>query len=75
MCCDFDNGECGHMKKRCYSCKEKATTTTYWGNTGNRYKVSVCNECKKFMAESDLRFSRLMAGFAEYNAYYDAKGK
>ena len=75
MCCDFENGWCGHMNKKCYSCKGKASGTTYWGNIGNRYEVPVCNECRKSMAESDRKFSQLVTGFAEYNAYYDAKGK
>ena len=63
------------MNKKCYSCKGKATTTTYWGNTGNRYEVSVCVDCKKSMAESDRKWAGLMRGFAEYNTYYDTKGK
>lgn len=60
---------------RCYTngCKNKPTTTTYWGPTGNRYEVSVCEQCKESMAESDRDFARLMTGFAEYNAYYDSK--
>ena len=61
--------------KKCYSCKGKATTTTYWGSTGNRYEVPVCEECKIVMAESDRSFSTLVSGFAEYNRYCDSRGR
>jgi hypothetical protein len=60
------------VSKKCYSCKGKATLTTYWGRTGHRYLVPVCVKCKQSMAESDRNLSRLLKGFS---AYCDAKGR
>jgi hypothetical protein len=76
MCCDFDEGECGHMaKKNCFFCKGNATRTTYWGSPGNRYEVASCEKCVISAAASDRKWANLRAGFAEYNRYCDSKGR